>query len=101
MSIWGPTEDTDEKVRRWMKAKGWEVTSTDYDSEAGVYAWRRELAGSNSPTLRIARSVLEDYPAFALVEILDNLRVAGAIKTRPAAHLVVVQKGLRVVLEER
>lgn len=51
--------------------------------------------------LRIARSVLEDYPAFALLEILDNLRVARAIKTRPAAYLLVVQKGLRLVLEER
>ncbi len=24
---WKPSADIDEKVRRWMKAKGWEMTS--------------------------------------------------------------------------
>ena len=27
---WKPRADVDEDVRNWMKAKGWEVTTTDY-----------------------------------------------------------------------
>jgi hypothetical protein len=26
---WKPTVDIDQNVRRWMKAKGWEVTRTE------------------------------------------------------------------------
>lgn len=49
-----------------MKAKGWEVNcQPEYDLEREVYAWRHEVRGGPSPTLRISRKVLEDYPAFA------------------------------------
>ena len=36
---WKPSDDMDREVRSWMKAKGWEVTRTNYDSERQVYAW--------------------------------------------------------------
>jgi hypothetical protein len=83
-----------------MKAKGWEVTRTHYDVDSEVYAWRHDLPGGKSSTLRIARYVLEHYPAIAILEHLDRLRVAAAIRARPAARLVVVQNGQRVTLEE-
>ena len=50
--------------------------------------------------MRISRAVLESYPAFAILELLDRLNVAAAIRARPACRLVVVQRGVRVTLEE-
>jgi hypothetical protein len=73
---------------------------TDYDFDREIYAWRHEVRSGPSPTLRIAQKVLEDYPAFALLHHLDHLKVAAAIRADPAAYLVVLQRGSRVVLEE-
>jgi hypothetical protein len=83
-----------------MKAKGWEVTSRDYNFEQEIYAWRHEPRGGKSPTLRISRYVLEHFPPFALLYHLDQLNVAQAIRTNPGVRLVVQQKGTVVVLEE-
>jgi len=44
-----------------MNEKGWQVTHTEYDFGREVYAWRSEVRGSPSPTLRISQAVLEDY----------------------------------------
>jgi hypothetical protein len=83
-----------------MKARGWEVTRTNYDSERQVYAWRHDVRGGPSPTLRVSRSVLEQYPAFVVLYHLDQLKVAQAMRARPEARLVVVQNGTKVALEE-
>jgi hypothetical protein len=40
-----------------MRARGWEVTRTNYDFDREVYAWRHDQRGGNSPTLRISRGV--------------------------------------------
>jgi hypothetical protein len=40
-----------------MKAKGWEVTLTNWDSERGVYAWRHEVGGRPSTGLLIVSDV--------------------------------------------
>jgi len=50
--------------------------------------------------VRISQKVLEDYPAFAVLEHLDRVNVAAAMRARPDARYVVVQNGLRVILEE-
>ena len=50
--------------------------------------------------LRISVEVVEVYPAFAVLEHLDRLRVAAVIRARPDARYVVVQNGLRVTLEQ-
>ena len=97
---WKPSADIDEEVRGWMKAKGWEVTGAEYDFDRKVYAWRHEVRVGKSPTLRISRKVLEDYPAFAVLYHLDTLNVAAAIRARPEAQYVLVQNGLTVSLEE-
>ena len=97
---WKPTEDRDEQIRDWMKGKGWDVSITNYDFTKEVYAWRQELPGGKSPTLRITQSVLEDYPAFVIPEILDRLNVAAAIKAEPTAKLVVAQRDGQTVLEQ-
>jgi hypothetical protein len=95
---WKPSEDHDREIRRWMKGKGWEVTRTNFDAEREIYAWRHELRGGKSPTLRSSRRVLEGCPAFVVLHYLDELKVASAIRADPGARFVVVQKGSRVEL---
>ena len=90
----------DDQVRAWMKGKGWEVTSTDYDYERKVYSWRHTHPSGKSLTLRIAQQVLDEYPAFAILYHLDILKVAAAIRRNPRATLIVRQRGTAVVLEE-
>jgi hypothetical protein len=98
---WKPTDDIDREVRSWMKAKGWEVTRTNYDADREVYAWRHDVRGGPSPTLRISRQVLEQYPAFVvLYHLLDTLNAASAIQAHPGARPVVLEKGTKVVLEQ-
>jgi CheY-like chemotaxis protein len=97
---WKPTEDTDRAVQAWMKAKGWNVSRVNYDIDREVYAWRHDVRGGPSPTLRISRQVLESYPAFVLLYHLDELKVARTILAQPEARLVLVQNGTRVTLEE-
>ena len=97
---WKPTCYIDSEIRRWMKAKGWEVTSIDYHFDQETYAWRHELRGGKSPTLHVHRHVLEHNPAFVVLYHLDRLKVARAIKAKPTARLVVLQKGAEIVLEQ-
>jgi hypothetical protein len=35
----------DREIHQWMKAKGWEVTRTNYDFGREVYAWRHDVRG--------------------------------------------------------
>lgn len=97
---WEPPASTDAEIRGWMNTKGWVVTAVHYDFSREIYAWRHEVHGKPSPTLRISQQVLEDYPAFAILEHLDRLNVAAAVSARPAARLVLIQNGARVILEE-
>jgi hypothetical protein len=97
---WKPTDDMDEQVRRWMKAKGWEVSATDYNFDQAIYAWRREQHSGKSPTLRIARNVLEHNPAFVILYRLDRLNVARAIRANPESRLVVTEESTTITLRE-
>jgi hypothetical protein len=97
---WKPSVYMDEEIRRWMKAKGWMVNRTQYGARSRVYAWRREVGGGPYPTLRISRKVLEDYPPLVVTEFLDRLKVAAAIRAKPDARFVVMQRGGTVVIEE-
>jgi hypothetical protein len=54
-----------------MKAKGWDVSRVNYDNEREIYAWRHDVRGVPSLTLRISRQVLEGYPAFVVLYHLD------------------------------
>jgi hypothetical protein len=78
---WQPSEDIDCEIRRWMKAKGWEVTRTKQRRQE-AFAWRHDIPSADALTLWMTRSVLEQYPAFALLEILDQLNVARAVGGR-------------------
>lgn len=98
---WEPTKDVDTEVRQWMKAKGWQVTGTEYDFERKIYTWKAlSIRSGHSPTISISQQVLVDFPAFAILEHLYRLNVADAIRRRPDAVYVVVQNGLEVTLEE-
>jgi hypothetical protein len=97
---WKPSEEQDREIRQWMKAKGWEVTRSHWDSRREIYAWRHDLPSGPSPTLRISRQVLEDYPAFVVVHHLDELKVAREMRVRPEARFAVIQEGSGAVLAE-
>ena len=45
---WKPTDDIDEQVRSWMRARRWEVTATDYHFEQEIYSWRHQQPGRKS-----------------------------------------------------
>ena len=62
---WKPPPITDAAIRDWMKAQGLPVGSTRYYFDEEVYAWRHETTGG-SPTLWIARTVLEENDPAAL-----------------------------------
>lgn len=77
------------------------VTGAEYGFEQKIYTWgARSIRSGHSPTIRISQWVLEDYPAFVILEHLDRLNVADAIRRRPDARLVLVQDRLSLVLEE-
>jgi hypothetical protein len=59
---WKPSDDVDQSVREWMKAKGWEVTRTHYDYDWEIYAWRHDVRETITYPA-ISQRVLEDYPA--------------------------------------
>lgn len=46
---WKPSAYMDEQVREWMKQKGWEVTSAEYDFDREVYAWWHEVRTIPNP----------------------------------------------------
>jgi hypothetical protein len=96
---WEPPPDADMEVRHWMRSKGWTVTGSEYDYEQAVYTWQGHSTRSgHAPAVRISQQVLTDFPAFAVVEHLNRLRVADAIRRRPDAQYVVMQQGLEVTL---
>ena len=98
---WEPPPETDEEVRLWMKSKGWEVMGAEYDFERQTYTWRvRSVRSGHSPTISISQQILVDFPAFAILEHLYRLSVADAVRRRPDAVYVLVQKDLAVTLEE-
>jgi len=67
----------------------------NFDLDRQIYAWRHEQRGENSPTLRISRAVLENYPAVALMEHIARLRAVDAIRREPGAKFPVAQEGAR------
>ena len=88
---WSPAAPTDKAVREWMGAQGLPVNSTKSYFDEEVYAWRHEISGSGSPTLWIARSVLEDWTPGDLVAELTRLGVAERIQRSPKARFLVVE----------
>ena len=98
---WKPADITDREIRHWMKSKGWEVTGAEYDFTRKIYTWSaRSLRSGHLPSLRISQRILEDFPAFAVLEHLDRLNVVDAIRRRPDTQYVLAQNGGTVALEE-
>ncbi len=96
---WKPPPITDAAVREWMKRQGLQVGSTRYYSDEEVFAWRHEAGGgsstapgSGSPTLWIARTVLEDNDPAALVAALDRLGIADRMRAGPKTRFLIVQE---------
>ncbi len=86
-----PSPQIDTAVREWMKGKDLPVNSTRYYADEEVYAWRHESSGG-SPTLWIARPVLENHGAGQLVKGLDRLGIAERMREAPMARFMVVDE---------
>ena len=98
---WQRFEHTDPEIRRWIKTQGWELLGrSEYDAGTKIHTWRFKLRGGKSSSLGISRQILEDYPAFIVLYHLDTLNAAAAIRAKPGAGFVLVQKGQTVTLEE-
>jgi len=92
---WRPAPETDRAVRDWMQAQGLPVDSTRYYADDEVYAWRHG-SPEGSPTLWIARPVLEDHDAAALVAGLDRLGVADRMHRTPKTRFLVVDEDMQL-----
>jgi hypothetical protein len=88
---WRPSTEADAAIRQWMTAEGLAVNSTRYYLDDEVYAWRHEEPDA-SPTLWIARTVLEDYDPPALVAALDRLHVAVRMREQPKARFLLADE---------
>jgi hypothetical protein len=88
---WRPSREVDQAMRAWMKAHGFPVDATRYYAKEEVYAWRRALPGG-SPTLWIARPVLEDHDPAALVAGLERLGIASRIRAAPTTRFLIVDE---------
>jgi len=94
-----PPPDFDARMREWMAAQGWPVNSTrDYFDE-GVYAWRHDLSSGTSPTLWIARALIDGHAAGKVAEQLDRLGVADRIRANPKARFVVTEEAGRITVK--
>lgn len=86
----------DTRIREWMKAQGYAVNSTRYYFDEEVYAWRHETAGG-SPTVWIARTVLEDQEPASLVAALDRLRIRDRMSGAPKARFLIVEEDGNII----
>ncbi|MGN6167693.1 MAG: hypothetical protein ACTHQQ_05930 [Solirubrobacteraceae bacterium] len=95
---WNPPPITDAVIRDWMKTQGLPVGSTRYYPEDEVYAWRHEVAevAAGSPTLWIARPVLEENDPASLVAALARLGVSERMRAAPKARFLIVQEDLEI-----
>ena len=96
---WRLPADFDAEVRQWMTAQGWAANSTrDYFDEE-VYAWRHDTSSGRSPTLWIARSVIEKHKAADVIRELDRLGVADRMRSNPKASFVVTQEAGQIAVK--
>ena len=76
----------DAAVSEWMAKQGWPVTRRNY-SDSEVFGWRAEGVRPNI-TMRITRSVVEDYSPDELTRILDGHRAAQRLAKAPEKYTV-------------
>ena len=94
---WKPASGVDTAVRQWMAVQGLAVDSTRYYLDEEVYAWRHEASGG-SPTLWVARTVLEDYDATTLVGAFDHLGLAQRMQATPKTRFLVVDEDGQILV---
>jgi hypothetical protein len=94
---WKPSPDVDAAVRQWMAAQGFVIDSTKYYFDEEVYAWRHEASGG-SPTVWVARTVLEDYDAPTLLGAFDRLGLADRMRASPKARFLVVEEDGQILV---
>ena len=95
---WKLPVEFDERIREWMVAQGWKANSTRDYGEEEVYAWRQDTSSGSSPTLWIARAVIEKHQVSEVIEQLDRSGVADRMRSNPKSRFLVNREAGRLVV---
>ena len=96
---WKPPAEFDAKIREWMAAQGWAANSTRDYADEEVYAWRQDTSSGSSPTLWIARGVIENHQVSKVIEQLDRDGVADRMRSNPKARFMVTQEAGQLIVK--
>ena len=96
---WKLPADFDARIREWMGVQGWKANSTRDYSDEEVYAWRQDTSSGTSPTLWIARGVIENRQVSEVIEQLDRLGVADRMRSHPKARFLVTHEAGQIVVK--
>ncbi len=76
----------DAAVSDWLGKQGWTVTRRNYNDRE-IFGWRAEGVRPNI-TMRITRSVMEDYSPEQLTSILDAYKTGQRLAKAPDKYTV-------------
>src|SRR5687768_8289870 len=74
----------DAAVSTWLDKQGWTVTWRDYNDRE-VFGWKAEGVSPNV-TMRITKSVMEDYPPDELTRILERFKTGHRLSGAPSKY---------------
>jgi hypothetical protein len=96
---WKLPAEFDAKIREWMAVQGWATNSTRDYADEEVYAWRQDTSSGSSPTLWIARGVIDNHQVSKVIEQLDRNGVADRMRSNPKARFMVTQEAGQLVVK--
>ena len=96
---WKPPAEFDAKIREWMAAQGWAANSTRDYADEEVYAWRQDTSSGSSPTLWIARAVIDNHQVSEVIEHLDRDAVADRMRNNPKARFIVTREAGQLIVK--
>lgn len=81
----------DASVSRWLLANNWPVTARHFDPDREVFAWRHD-GGDQTRTVRVTKSVMEDYPANKVLALFDATRLSEVLVAHPKKYVVLRER---------
>ena len=94
-----PPAAFDVKIREWMAVHGWAANSTRDYADEEVYAWRQDSSSGSSPTLWIARAVIDNHQVSEVIEHLDRDAVADRMRNNPKARFIVTREAGQLIVK--
>jgi hypothetical protein len=77
----------DALVSRWFLNNNWPVTLRHFDPDREVLAWRHD-GGDQIRTVRVTKSVIEDYPADKVLALFNATRLSEVLVAHPTKYVV-------------